>query len=107
MQAWQYFVTDIKLQLVYLGNGEGPFAKHAKKLSSVCVDFTEEEGYMTRTTTIVLVDRNNNVKFVEQNHDKNKLRTVLDLRIENWGNNKLDPEFWLRAGVHELLILYT
>ena len=81
MQAWQYFVTDIKLQLIYLGNGEGPFAKHAKKLSSVCVDFKEEEGYMTRTTTIILVDRNNNVKFVEQNHDKNKLRTVLDLKI--------------------------
>ena len=47
----------------------------------MCVDFKEEEGYMTRTTTIILVDRNNNVKFVEQNHDKNKLRTVLDLKI--------------------------
>ena len=37
---------------------------------------------MTRTTTIVLVDWNNNVTFVEQNHDNKKFRTVLDLKIE-------------------------
>ena len=55
--------------------------KHAKKLSSVCVDFTEEEGYMTRTTTIILVDQHNIVKFLEQNHDKNKTKTVLDFMI--------------------------
>ena len=55
--------------------------KHAKKLSSVCVDFTEEEGYMTRTTTIILVDRDNNVTYVEQNHDRNKKRIKLDFKI--------------------------
>ena len=65
-----------------LGDGEGAFAKHAKKLSSVCVDFTEEEGYMTRTSTIILVDRDNRVTFLEQNHDKNKTRTELDLRLD-------------------------
>jgi len=64
------------------GNGESPFAEHAKKLSSVCVDFTEEEGYMTRTTTIILLDRDNNVTFVEQNYDKNKKRQELDFKID-------------------------
>ena len=48
----------------------------------MCVDFTEEEGYMTRTTTIILVDRDNNVTFVEQNHDKNKKRQELDFKID-------------------------
>ena len=37
---------------------------------------------MTRTTTIVLVDRDNKVTFIEQNHDKMKTRSALDLKIE-------------------------
>ena len=57
--------------------------KHAKKLSSVCVDFTEEEGYMTRTTTIIVVDKDNNVTFVEQNHDKNKKRIEIGFKIDS------------------------
>ena len=64
-----------------LGDDKGPFTKNAEKLSSVCVDFKEEEGYMTRTTTIILVDQHNIVKFLEQNHDKNKTKTVLDFMI--------------------------
>ena len=49
-------------------NGEaGPFKQFGAELSSVFVEIPEK-GYQTRTTTIVLVDREDTVTFIERNH---------------------------------------
>ena len=45
----------------------GPFQQFGAKLSSVFVEIPEK-GYQTRTTTIVLVDREDTVTFIERNH---------------------------------------
>ena len=45
----------------------GPF-QVGPQLSSVFVDISEKMGYQTRTTTIVLVDNQDTVTFIERNH---------------------------------------
>jgi len=49
----------------------GPFAKFGENLSSVFVEIPKE-GYQTRTTTTILVDRGDNVVFQEKNWEGQK-----------------------------------
>jgi len=54
----------------------GPFAKYGEALSSVRVSVAEE-GYQTRTTTLVTVDTEDRVTVVEQNHTQTGTRTEI------------------------------
>jgi len=58
----------------------GPFAKFGENLSSVFVQIPEA-GYQTRTTTTILVDKEDNVVFGEKNWIGEKKTSVLEFNI--------------------------
>jgi len=61
---------------------EGPFKKFGPNLSSVFVE-VPELGYQTRTTTLVLVDREDNVTFLEKNHTADKTVTEYHFKCQS------------------------
>ena len=83
--GWELESICIFLRKCYFSeetNGKpGPFATVGENLSCVSVDIPEY-NYKTRTTTIVVVDRNNKVWFMEQNHNCEAKRTNIDFNCD-------------------------
>jgi len=62
-------------------NNTGPFAKYGENLSSVFVT-VPKENYQTRTTSMILVDTENNVVFKEKNWEGEKTCSCMNFKIE-------------------------
>jgi len=59
-----------------------PFVKYGENLS--CVNVSIPDGkYGTRTTTVILVDKEDNLTLVEQNHDSNAKRSCYSFNIKS------------------------
>ena len=77
----EHWPDDQIVQQSSCSGSDGPFKQFGPQLSSVFVDIPPR-GYQTRTTTIVTVDREDNVLFLEKNHTGDKTVTEYKFKCQ-------------------------